>query len=151
MIRVKDHTASLDFYQKKLGMTLLRTSENPSASFNLYFLGYPGPSPLPTSTANNVNPTADREGLLELTWNYGTEKDSSFAYHDGNSEPQGFGHICISVDDLDAACKRFEEEGVRWKKRLTDGRMKNVAFVLDPDGYWVEVVQNERLKRSSNW
>lgn len=46
----------------------------------------------------------------------------------------GFGHICVSVDDLDAACKRFEEKGVSWKKRLTDGRMKNVAFVLDPDG-----------------
>lgn len=41
----------------------------------------------------------------------------------------------ISVDDLDAACKRFEDLGVNWKKRLTDGRMKNVAFVLDPDNY----------------
>ena len=43
--------------------------------------------------------------------------------------------IAISVDDLDAACKRFEDLGVNWKKRLTDGRMKNVAFVLDPDNY----------------
>lgn len=41
----------------------------------------------------------------------------------------------VSVDDLDAACKRFEDLGVNWKKRLTDGRMKNVAFVLDPDNY----------------
>jgi hypothetical protein len=41
----------------------------------------------------------------------------------------------ISVDDLDAACKRFEDLGVNWKKRLTDGRMKSVAFVLDPDNY----------------
>lgn len=41
----------------------------------------------------------------------------------------------ISVDDLDAACQRFEDLGVNWKKRLTDGRMKNVAFVLDPDNY----------------
>jgi hypothetical protein len=40
----------------------------------------------------------------------------------------------VSVDDLDAACSRFEEKKVNWKKRLTDGRMKNVAFVLDPDG-----------------
>ncbi len=54
--------------------------------------------------------------------------------HNGNDEPQGFGHICIAVDDLDAACKRFEEKGVSWKKKLTDGRMKNIAFVLDPDG-----------------
>jgi hypothetical protein len=43
--------------------------------------------------------------------------------------------VAISVDDLDAACKRFEDLGVNWKKRLTDGRMKNVAFVLDPDNY----------------
>jgi hypothetical protein len=41
----------------------------------------------------------------------------------------------VSVDDLDAACQRFEDLGVNWKKRLTDGRMKNVAFVLDPDNY----------------
>lgn len=78
-----------------------------------------------------------------------------------------FGHICVAVDDLDAACARFEEKKVNWKKRLTDGRMKNIAFVLDPDGYWIEVsdlcvyasshayhrqvVQNEKLKTRSNW
>lgn len=139
MIRVKDHTQSLNFYQDILGMSLLRTSESASSGFNLYFLGYvPG--------ANNDVNTAPLEGVLELTWNYGTEKDAEFKYHDGNSEPQGFGHIAITVDDLDAACKRFEEKGVKWKKRLTDGRMKTVAFVLDPDGYWVEVLQNSKLK-----
>lgn len=116
----------------------MRTSENISAGFNLYFLGY-GLPPTNTTTANGVNPTAHREGLLELTWNYGTEKDENFKYHSGNDEPQGFGHICVSVDDLNKACKRFEDKGVNWKKRLTEGRMKNVAFVLDPDGYWIEV------------
>ncbi|KAK3056119.1 hypothetical protein LTS18_011703, partial [Coniosporium uncinatum] len=90
-------------------------------------------------------------GLLELTWNYGTEKDDNFKYHNGNDEPQGFGHICISVDDIDAACSWFEEKKVNWKKRLTDGRMKNIAFVLDPDGYWIEVVQNEKLKPTGKW
>lgn len=40
------------------------------------------------------------------------------------------GHTCVTVDDLDAACKRFDDMGVQWKKRLTDGRMKNVAFIL---------------------
>lgn len=54
----------------------------------------------------------------------------------------------VSVDDLDAACKRFDDQGVNWKKRLTDGRMKNVAFILDPDNYWIEVIQNESLKDS---
>jgi lactoylglutathione lyase len=159
MIRVKDKDVSLQFYQDVMGMQLKRTSESPNAGFNLYFLGYG--SPAPDKTANGVNPVADQEGLLELTWNYGTEKDADFKYHNGNDEPQ--------VDDLDAACARFEEKKVNWKKRLTDGRMKNIAFVLgtcsfastiflkliqrltDPDNYWIEVVQNEKLKTRSNW
>lgn len=128
MIRVKDKDASLKFYQDIMGMKLKRTSENPTAEFNLYFLGY-GPD-APEATANGVNPLADNEGLLELTYNYGTEKDANFKYHNGNDEPQGFGHICIAVDDLEAACARFEEQKVNWKKRLTDGRMKDIAFVL---------------------
>ena len=128
MVRIKDPEKSLHFYKDIMGMKLMRTSENKDAEFNLYFLGY-GPD-APESSANGVNPVADREGLLELTWNYGTEKDANFKYHNGNDEPQGFGHICVSVDDIDAACKRFEEKGVNWKKRLTDGRMKNIAFVL---------------------
>jgi lactoylglutathione lyase len=165
MIRVKDKDASLNFYQDIMGMSLKRTSENPDNKFNLYFLGYGATS---DKTANGVNPVADSEGLLELTYNYDTEKDESFKYHNGNDQPQGFGHICISVDDLDAACARFEEKGVNWKKKLTDGRMKNIAFVLgtcylsywyaclltrlaDPDNYWIEVVQNEKLKQRSNW
>ncbi|KAF2718402.1 monomeric glyoxalase I [Polychaeton citri CBS 116435] len=144
MIRVKDKDVSLKFYQEVMGMSLKRTSENPSAEFNLYFLAY-GP-PAPESSPNGVNPIADREGILELTWNYGTERQDGQVYHNGNTEPQGFGHICVSVDDLDAACKRFEDLGVNWKKRLTDGRMRNVAFVLDPDEYWIEVIQNEKYK-----
>ena len=128
MIRVKDASKSLQFYKNIMGMELKRTSENPDNKFNLYFLGY-GP-PAPASSPNGVNPVADREGLLELTWNYGTENDANFSYHNGNDEPQGFGHICLSVDNLEAACARFEEKGVKWKKRLTDGRMKEIAFVL---------------------
>ncbi|KAJ9133030.1 Lactoylglutathione lyase [Pleurostoma richardsiae] len=147
MIRVKDAEKSLKFYQEVMGMTLLREGGNPSAGFTLYFLGYPGTKGLPEGGAG----TADREGLLELTWNHGTEKDPNFAYHDGNKGPQGFGHICISVDHLDSACERFESMSVNWKKRLTDGRMKNVAFVLDPDGYWIEIVQNERFTGQDNF
>ena len=167
MIRVKDHEKSLKFYQEVMGMTLMRTSENEAAKFNLYFLGYPGGKNVPTETANGVNPIADREGLLELTWNYGTEKQENFKYHNGNDEPQGFGHICqwscimclrypltyctagVSVDDLNAACKRFDDLNVNWKKKLTDGRMKTVAFILDPDNYWIEVIQNDNLKHKS--
>lgn len=115
-------------------MTLVRTIEMTSSGFNLYFLGYPPESATPA--AGGDYSFATHEGLLELTWNYGTEKDPDFSYHNGNTEPQGFGHICVSVDDVDAACARFEEKGVRWQKRLTkDG----AAFLLDPDDYWIEV------------
>ncbi|KAJ7471126.1 glyoxylase I [Mycena latifolia] len=143
MIRVKDQEKSLKFYKEVMGMTLQRVAENPGASFNLYFLGY--------GTPDADGSTARVEGLLELTWNYGTEADADFKYHNGNDAPQGFGHICVTVDDLDAACARFEALGVNWKKRLTDGRMKDIAFVLDPDNYWIEVVQNEAFKSRATW
>ncbi|KAL1997553.1 hypothetical protein VTN49DRAFT_84 [Thermomyces lanuginosus] len=148
MIRVKSAEVSLKWYQEVLGMTLLRTVKNPENKFDLYFLGYPGSNPEVKADAHN--PVADWEGLLELTYNYGTENQEGPVYHNGNTEPQGFGHICVSVDDLQAACERFESLGVNWKKRLTDGRMRNVAFILDPDGYWVEVIQNQGLKPGAN-
>src|SRR5947207_9099304 len=95
MIRVRDPRASLAFYQDVMGMKLMTTIEIPAGGFNLYFLGYPGKLGLPPSeTATNINLLLKREGLLELTWNYGTEKLEGFSYHDGNKEPQGFGHIC---------------------------------------------------------
>lgn len=87
MIRVKDAEKSLKFYQDNFGMVLLETKEQAAAGFNLYFLGYPATKPEEGFSKN-------AEGLLELTWNYGTEKDESFKYHDGNAQPQGFGHIC---------------------------------------------------------
>ncbi|WEW58186.1 Lactoylglutathione lyase [Emydomyces testavorans] len=148
MLRVKDPEASLKYYREVLGMELVREMKNEAAGFNLYFLGYPASNPPAKTSASN--PVAEWEGLLELTWNYGTEKQEGRVYHDGNSEPKGFGHICISVDDLDAACARFESLNVNWKKRLTDGRMKHIAFILDPDGYWIEIIQNETLKSKSN-
>jgi lactoylglutathione lyase len=55
------------------------------------------------------------------------------------------------VDDLDAACQYLEDKKANWKKRLTDGRMKNVAFILDPDDYWIEIIQNEKLKSRAKW
>jgi lactoylglutathione lyase len=89
MIRVKDAEKSLKFYQEVFGMSLMRKLENQAAKFNLYFLGYPGKQGMPVD-----NVTSNREGLLELTWNYGTEDDENFKYHNGNDQPQGFGHIC---------------------------------------------------------
>jgi lactoylglutathione lyase len=61
------------------------------------------------------------------------------------------GFLGVSVDNIEAACSRFESLNVNWKKRLTDGRMKNVAFLLDPDGYWVELVQNEEIAGKANF
>ncbi|CAK5281089.1 unnamed protein product [Mycena citricolor] len=152
MLRVKDAEKSLAFYKDVLGMNLKRSHENPGAKFNLYFLGYDHTSIGADNRPLDANgSTAKLEGLLELTWNYGTENDLDFKYHNGNDQPQGFGHIAITVDDLDAACARFEEMGVTWKKRLTDGRMKDVAFILDPDGYWIEVLQNESIKKRVAW
>lgn len=87
MIRIKDPKVSLAYYQETMGMKLLRTSENKEAGFNLYFLGYGADAP--SDSPNGVNPVADREGLLELTWNYGTEKEEGQVYHNGNDEPQG--------------------------------------------------------------
>lgn len=148
MLRVKDIKKSLDFYQTKLGMSLLRTNENKEAGFTLYFLAYPGKLGLPdTNNLPSPGNLSDREGILELTHNHGTENDADLSYHNGNDQPQGFGHICITVDNLQAACQRFEDMNVNWKKRLEDGRMREIAFVLDPDNYWVEVVQNPDLKQ----
>lgn len=118
-------------------MTLLYTIENASNSFNLYFLGYPPES-------NHVPPKdlsslAAYEGLLELTWNYGTEKDPSFAYHHGNSEPLGFGHICISVDNLEPACTRLDNHGVTWLERQSIGK-EGAYFITDPDQYRIKVL-----------
>lgn len=59
----------------------------------------------------------------------------------GNTDPyRGFGHTCITVDNIQAACQRIEDAGYKFQKKLTDGRMRNIAFALDPDGYWVEIV-----------
>lgn len=74
--------------------------------------------------------------MIELTHNHGTETDPSFSgYASGNSEPgKGYGHIAITVPNVAAACERFEKFGVPFKKKLTDGKMKDIAFILDPDG-----------------
>lgn len=98
--------------------------------FTLYFLAYAG-----AGDQKGVMPF-HREGILELTHNHGTETDAGFAgYASGNSDPgRGFGHIAISVPDIHAACTRLESLGVPFKKKLTDGKMKNIAFALDPDG-----------------
>ncbi|KAI5284124.1 Lactoylglutathione lyase [Ascosphaera acerosa] len=152
MLRVKDPEKSLAFYRDTLGMKLLRHKQNPDAKFDLYFLAFEDGQPPADEAAKREkdgNPYACWEGVLELTHNYGTEDQPGKVYHNGNAEPKGFGHVCVTVDDIAAACQRFDERGVEWQKRLTDGTMKDIAFLRDPDGYWVEVIQNNRYKKSN--
>lgn len=142
MLRVKDVAKSLDFYTRVLGFTPVRRRDFDEARFSLYFLVLvDDPSAIPADEPARGEWLLSQRGVLELTHNHGTENDPDFAYHDGNSEPRGFGHICVSVPDVEAACARFEQLGVPFQKRLTDGRMKNIAFIKDPDGYWVEILQ----------
>jgi len=141
MLRVKDATASLDFYTRVLGFSLVEKRDFPEAAFSLYFLALVDKAVIPEDDAARTVWMKGIPGILELTHNHGTENDPSFAYHNGNTDPRGFGHICISVPDVQVACERFEQLGVDFQKRLTDGRMKSLAFIKDPDGYWVEIIQ----------
>lgn len=127
-------------------MKLLYQQQHPDAKFDLYFMGYDGPKAV--SSGKNL---WDREGIIELTHNYGTENDPSYKSNTGNAEPyRGFGHTCISVDNIQAACKRIEDAGYKFQKKLTDGRMRHIAFVLDPDGYWVEIIAQNAVESTEN-
>ncbi|WP_040263116.1 lactoylglutathione lyase [Pseudomonas massiliensis] len=141
MLRVKDITRSLDFYTRVLGFSLIEKRDFPEAQFSLYFLALVDRANIPDDDAERHRWMKSIPGVLELTHNHGTESDADFAYHNGNSDPRGFGHICVSVPDIHSACERFEALGVDFQKRLTDGRMKSLAFIKDPDGYWVEIIQ----------
>ena len=135
MLRVKDPQRSVKFYEH-LGLSLINTLGMPAQNFTLYFLGYDQ-----SNSPSHGRHWTDREGLIELTHNHGTEKDDDYTVSNGNKDPhKGFGHICVSVDNIQAACKRLEDAGYRFQKKLTDGNMKSIAFALDPDGYWVEII-----------
>ena len=89
-------------------------------------------------------------GCIELTYNYGSEKEEGLVYNTGNADTTGvsdggsvkggFGHIGITVPDVYEACERFKELGCEFKKTPNAGGMKGLAFVKDPDGYLVEVL-----------
>lgn len=146
MLRIKNPVVSVDFYEQVFGMTLLRKLDFPEMSFSLYFLAKlnAGETP-PTDEGERTQWTFSQRGVLELTHNWGTESDADFKYHDGNAQPQGFGHICFAVPDLNRALAWFDEKGLDYVKRPDQGKMKNVAFVKDPDGYWIEIVQPDLL------
>ena len=111
MLRVKDITASLDFYTRVLGFSLVEKRDFPEAEFSLYFLALVDKAQIPAGEAARNQWMKSIPGILELTHNHGTENDTAFTYHNGNTDPRGFGHICLSVPDVHVACVRFEKIG----------------------------------------
>jgi lactoylglutathione lyase len=119
MLRVGDLQRSIDFYTQVLGMTLLRTSENPSQHYTLAFVGY------------GRNPD---HAELELTYNHGVT-----SYELGTA----YGHLAIGVPDAYAACDKIRAAGgkVTREPGPVKGGTTVIAFVTDPDGYKVELIQ----------
>jgi lactoylglutathione lyase len=147
MLRVRDPAASLDFYTRIMGMRVLRRLVFPEMKFSLYFLARAEAESIPADEGERTSWTFSQAGVLELTHNWGTETDPAFRYHDGNAQPQGFGHLCFSVPDLQAAVAWFDENDVTFVKRPDQGSMKDIAFIKDPDGYWIEIVQPALLRQ----
>ena len=119
MLRVKDLDKSLDFYTKLLGMTLLNKLEFPEGKFTLAFIGY-GPE--------------ETHAVIELTYN----RDQEESYNLGD----GYGHIALGVRDIHGVCAGLEKAGANIPRK--PGPMKHgtteIAFIEDPDGYKVELV-----------
>lgn len=119
MLRVGNLEKSIEFYTEILGMSILRQSENEEYKYTLVFVGY-------------------GEGCgseIELTYNWGTDK-----YEQGKA----FGHIALGTDDVYDACEKIKSAGgdvVRDAGPVMGGTTV-IAFVKDPDGYLIELIQN---------
>lgn len=144
MLRIKDPNVSIPFYEKHFGFRLIHKYDFPQWNFSLYFLAIlPESEDLPNSgTKESEDYLWSMSGTcLELTHNYGSETNDSFEVNNGNVEPyRGFGHIAVMTPDVYAASEELEAAGVRFQKRPNEGRMKGLAFAVDPDGYWIEIV-----------
>ena len=153
MMRIKDPAVSLEFYSKVLGMRLVRKFDFPDMKFTLYFLGMVDENEtVPEDNGKRATWVFGQPAMLELTHNWGTEEDADFHYHNGNDQPQGFGHIGFTVPDVYAACERFEKMGIPFVKEVDAGKMQGLAFIRDPDGYWIEILQADMLeKRGKDW
>lgn len=123
MLRVGDLQRSIDFYTKVLGMKLLRTRDNPEYKYTLAFVGY------------GTNP---EHAELELTYNYGVDK-----YDLGSA----YGHIAIEVEDAYKACEDVKTQGgnVTREAGPVKGGTTVIAFVQDPDGYKIELIERKTL------
>ncbi|AAW85423.1 MULTISPECIES: lactoylglutathione lyase [Aliivibrio] len=120
MIRVGNLDKSIEFYTKVMGMDLLRQNTNEEYKYTLAFLGYGDES---------------QGAVIELTYNWGTEE-----YDMGTA----FGHIAIGVDDIYATCDAIKAAGgnVTREAGPVKGGSTHIAFVKDPDGYMIELIQN---------
>ena len=120
MIRVFDLEKSIAFYTEQLGMKLLRRKDYPSGEFTLAFVGYGD---------------EDSNAVIELTHNWGQKEP----YQLGTA----FGHLAVGVPDIYGTCERLAKAGVKIPR--PPGPMKHggsvIAFVEDPDGYKIELVQ----------
>eukprot|EP00468_Gymnochlora_sp_CCMP2014_P008189 CAMPEP_0167760796 /NCGR_PEP_ID=MMETSP0110_2-20121227/11788_1 /TAXON_ID=629695 /ORGANISM="Gymnochlora sp., Strain CCMP2014" /LENGTH=339 /DNA_ID=CAMNT_0007647353 /DNA_START=201 /DNA_END=1220 /DNA_ORIENTATION=+ len=145
MLRIKDPKVSVPYYEQKYGMRLLDKYDFPDMSFSLYFM-----ATIPDDVKTPEPGTVEAHKFLwkfpgttlELTHNWGSEKEESAIYHPGNTEGDGFGHIAFSCNDVYEACDGLGDTGVSFKKKPDEGRMKGLAFAYDPDSYWVEIVKN---------
>jgi lactoylglutathione lyase len=119
MLRVGNLQRSIDFYTKALGMHLLRTTDRPEQKYTLAFVGYGD----------------ERDhAVLELTYNYGVD------HYDLGA---GFGHVAIGVPDVAAACQQVRNAGgaVTREPGPVRGGTTVIAFVQDPDGYKIELIE----------
>ena len=123
MLRVGNLQRSIDFYTQVLGMRLLRTTDRASEKYTLAFVGY------------GENP---EHAQLELTYNYGVERyDLGTAY----------GHVAIAVPDAYRACKDVKARGgtVTREAGPVKGGNTTIAFVTDPDGYKIELIEDREM------
>jgi lactoylglutathione lyase len=123
MLRVGDLQRSIEFYTNVLGMKLLRTTDRPEQKYTLAFVGY------------GSNP---EHAELELTYNYGVDRyDLGTAY----------GHLAIGVDDVYGACDRIRASGgaITREPGPVKGGTTVIAFVQDPDGYKIELIQGRNV------
>ena len=143
MLRIADPKRSLDFYTRVIGMKLIKRLDFEEMKFSLFFLAAGDDfSDIAEDNEMRTQQTFGRPAMLELTHNWG-DTPETIEYHNGNSEPKGFGHIGFHVPNAEAACERFEALGVPFQKGLNDGAMKGIAFIKDPDGYWIEIMGAE--------
>jgi lactoylglutathione lyase len=122
MIRVMDMDKSVDFYTRHLGMKVLRRNDFEGGRFTLCFVGYGD---------------EESEAVVELTHNWDQEEP----YDHGSA----FGHLAIAVPDAYAVCEQLEKEGVSVPRPAgpMKGGTRVIAFVEDPDGYKIELVQRD--------